>query len=322
MAVAHRDVCANWVLSVEDPSAEVKPSRLRGTNVSAEGDKIFSYGWWEMARVVRTRGGEPSFWLLNGDRYSSSTSGHQSQVRGALAGGSELPQIIVPYTALDAAGIAKESIRPLDIRDDRYEPYERSSSTRPQYAHEDDDGRLWTYTPGPHDDAEITFDGETYTWTDYRHVLGDSLFTAAVTESRHRPATDEEIAGYRARRAWGDAFTGSNMGYDDFVREHGEAPDHANVQERTRNGETEFTVYETRERRAKFLSSFDYQEAAAAVLPVRAVTRQRADGRTGVRGAEAPGRQGGDGLRSHRHAPGRHLRDPDERHYTRTEVSR
>jgi hypothetical protein len=167
MAVAHRDVCTNWRAAVED-GEEIRPSRLTGTNVNAVGDQIFSYGWWEMARLVRTRAGAPSFWLLNGDTYSPSTSGHQGNVRSALRE-SDLPKIIVPYTALDAAGIAKDSIRPLHIRDDRYESYERTSKERPMYAQERQ-GDLYIYVGGNVEYAPVTYDADAgmYRWTDHR----------------------------------------------------------------------------------------------------------------------------------------------------------
>lgn len=206
MAVAHATVATNWVASIEQ-NEDFTPAKLRGSNVSAAGDRILSYHWWEMARIVRTRAGEPQFWLINGDTYSPSTSKHQSNVRSAISR-SNLPKLIVPYTALDAAGIKRASITPLDVRDDRWEPYTRRAAELPESRSPriESDGTAtvmnakWEY-------VQAHLDGDLWVWEDVRHWLGDSLFMATVREQRNRPA------------------------------------------------------YEQRDRRAKFLSSFDYQES-------------------------------------------------------------
>src|SRR4051812_37552 len=119
MSVSHGAVCSNWVASIEGrEDFSTRPSQLRGSRVSADGDRILSYGWWPMANIVRHANGKPNFWLINGDRISPSTTQHQGDVRAAIEK-SNLPSIIVPYTALDAAGIEHDSILPIEVRADR-----------------------------------------------------------------------------------------------------------------------------------------------------------------------------------------------------------
>jgi hypothetical protein len=90
------------------------------SNVFASGDKIYSYGYhFEMARVLRDPKGKPRAFLLNGDRYSSTTSGHQSNVRHAIAR-QDLPSVIIPYSALSAAGINFDTVELVDVTKDRH----------------------------------------------------------------------------------------------------------------------------------------------------------------------------------------------------------
>jgi hypothetical protein len=246
-------------------TGEPETRSMNGTNVSASGDSIQSYGWWEMARIMRKANGKASFFLVNGDRYSNSTSGHQSDVRGAI-GRTDLPSLIVPYTALDAAGIVKDSIVPLDIQDDTWTAHERTLDEPDPY---------WTHVhgstysryngrTGEREEISPSLDGK-YHWLEYRHWLGEATFKAKVAETIVRPATSEEIAAYVARRDWGRDWTSSGLSYDEWIARHGEAPEPpANtVTERLNLAEDDsrrYTVSERHTRTAKFLSSFDYNE--------------------------------------------------------------
>lgn len=83
----------------------------RGTasHLFIEGDKLFSYGHHFILAVRYRREGDYRF-LLNGDKYSASTSGHQ---RACFRLG---PQ--VPFSALRAAGLRPEYVRIEDQRED------------------------------------------------------------------------------------------------------------------------------------------------------------------------------------------------------------
>jgi hypothetical protein len=263
MAIAHHTVAERWAQQAVTNEPETRS--MSGTNVSASGDAIQSYGWWEMARIMRKANGKAAFFLVNGDRYSPSTSTHQSNVRGAIRS-TGLPSLIVPYTALDAAGIVKSSIVPLDIQEDTWTAHERTANDPDPYwthVHGDTYSRYNGRT-GEREEITRGLDGK-FTWLEYRHWLGESTFKAKVVETIVRPATSEEIDAYVARRDWGRDWTSSGLSYDEWIARHGEAPEPpANtVTERLNLAEDDprrYTVSERRERTAKFLSAFDHNE--------------------------------------------------------------
>lgn len=81
---------------------------------------LYSYGsHFELARIVKPAKGAP-FFLLNGDTYSVSTSRHQRVTRAACES-TGLPLVIIPHSALTAAGIELDSIRPVDVEPERNE---------------------------------------------------------------------------------------------------------------------------------------------------------------------------------------------------------
>lgn len=116
------DVIANrWVYNVLSGHTK-KP--LRTERVFPDGDSIYSYGYhFELARVLRDTKGNPTGFLLNGDQFrlwngkvSSSTRHHQNTVRAAVSR-TDLPVVIIPHSALNAAGI--EDIEIIDVLPDR-----------------------------------------------------------------------------------------------------------------------------------------------------------------------------------------------------------
>lgn len=93
--------------------------QLRNPRMPAYDDAIYSYGrHFELARPLKDRKGRTYAFLLNGDRYSVTTAKHQREIRAGVAT-TGLPAIIVPYSALDAAGIFRDTIRPLEVLPDR-----------------------------------------------------------------------------------------------------------------------------------------------------------------------------------------------------------
>jgi hypothetical protein len=299
MGVSHGAVCSNWVASIEGrKDFRHRPSHLRGCNVSAQGDVINSYGWWEMARIIRTRTGEPNFWLINGDRYSPSTSQHQSQVRAAIEG-SSLPRIIIPYTALAAAGIERDAILPIEIRADRFIEHRHSipadfamPALRPQKMGSEarcEKGELrvhdvkfsvthWSryydyelqafadvdetsyYING----CEARLVDDHWHWETRTHFLGDSLFSARVVEQRDRPATPEEIELSEYSERWAEAYREAGWPARDtlehtaIIERLGPEPHDSVVTHKRADGD--YMVRERIERRVRFLSSFDYNE--------------------------------------------------------------
>lgn len=73
----HGEVCHVW--------ASRSQNHGRYGNINFEGDSIYSYGWWEMARLFITKSGK-KYVIMRNWTYSSSTGKHMSHVRGALRG--------------------------------------------------------------------------------------------------------------------------------------------------------------------------------------------------------------------------------------------
>jgi len=106
------------------------PNRWQRDNVLTEAGEdgravLYSYGrhfpmceYFPAGRHGRRR----PLLLLNGDTFSVTTSRHQNQARGmadrvARAIGADV--LVIPYATLGAAGIARETVRPLEVRPDR-----------------------------------------------------------------------------------------------------------------------------------------------------------------------------------------------------------
>lgn len=103
-----------WATSAHAP----EPLRSRGTVFTDGGRELYSYGHhFTLAEYIGERG--QGFFLLNGDRYSVTTSGHQSLTRSAIPSWAQ--SLIVPASALAAAGVIVDTIRPLEILEDRVE---------------------------------------------------------------------------------------------------------------------------------------------------------------------------------------------------------
>lgn len=213
-------------------------------------DTIYSYGThFAMAVIMREKPkaepgyadryspmtGEPRWVLVNGDSYSITTSGHQGMVRGIIAR-SGLPSIIIPFSALDAAGIERTSIDPLHVRPDRQEEI-------------------------PHSADEVTG----------AHMMMDDPSGATRTEeymdyTNRLPATDERPHG-----GYATAEREVPVRVDDPNRRRVNERSY-NVAERGEDGRWYWTTTrhwlgdslfaaKARGRRARYLSSFDYQEA-------------------------------------------------------------
>jgi hypothetical protein len=105
---SHSEVANRWA---DKLTGITDKGHLKGSRVFVHVDKLYSYGThFELARFVRPKKGRP-FFLLNGDTYSVTTSRHQADTRAAVARHAErFPSIIVPYSALESAGINPDSI--------------------------------------------------------------------------------------------------------------------------------------------------------------------------------------------------------------------
>jgi hypothetical protein len=115
-----------------------KPN-LSNRRMPCDNNHLYSYGsHFELARIILDRKGEPSHWLLNGDRWPGQvTNRQQGLVRGAI-GRQHLPSVIIPHSALVACGIIFDSIQIVDVQPDWAESGTIVSKTFP-------DGAKWEY---------------------------------------------------------------------------------------------------------------------------------------------------------------------------------
>jgi hypothetical protein len=118
-------------------------SRKRGAAWSERNDELRSYGsHFPLVQAIRDHGRKGSpvrLWLLNGDTWGGSggwgksTSTQQFEVRD-LCEASGIPTIILPFSAIDAAGIDHSTIRILAIDADEWHTVEFRSSEFPDDA--------------------------------------------------------------------------------------------------------------------------------------------------------------------------------------------
>lgn len=200
--------CREWIANVDDVErAERASRRWQSCNVFYTGRTIYSYGTHFPMGYIVSAG---VVWL-NGDRYSSTTSQHQSTLRAACHGRAQV--IIVPGSALSAAGVDYRTIEPVNIEPERFDYESHDDDTAPagmrtdqpprgyvSYGESwrnndrtysvDDAGRATTDndTPAPEymgwiesdrfAQAVVIDSAGRYRWHTVRHWLGDSVFTA------------------------------------------------------------------------------------------------------------------------------------------------
>lgn len=100
--------------------------------VFGEGNVLYSYGrHFPLVELLRDPDGEPRLLLLNGDNYSVSTTRHQGIARNVCAR-SGLPMVIIPFSAMEAAGIWRTTVDLVDVTADRHEEIKHRSLVRPE----------------------------------------------------------------------------------------------------------------------------------------------------------------------------------------------
>lgn len=188
-------IITRWVRDVVKTDGTERYLNDSGANVKvypdAGGHRLYSYGpHFELARWVRpvTTGKRADrhagFWLLNGDKYSSSTLRHQTAVRSAVQR-TGAPVVILPHTPLRRAGIDLATILPVEVTQDRTVPrtYPSREALPGRYA---SDASLAYYLEHSDDWGAVTANPDgTYTVKNADHVLGESVFHASY-ETRER----------------------------------------------------------------------------------------------------------------------------------------
>ena len=181
----HSDTCDRWVRRVQG----AKLRELQGSNIFADGDRIYSYyRHFELARPLRDKNGALQAWLLNGDRYSVSTTRHQSHIRDAVRRlGGDFPTAIIPHSAMASAGVRLDTIEIVEATPDARVPVERQSYRASKWWHRDVSGQLHNSYRGDPITETVMPDGRTrYDWTARQHRLGESVIRAKVSGRRNR----------------------------------------------------------------------------------------------------------------------------------------
>lgn len=198
----HADIADRWVRWREGKVD--RPLEAQGGNVHVDlwhPEQILSYG-----RHFPLAVDMGDWWLLNGDTYSPSTTQHQALIRGAIQQNSDRTQMIVPFSALEGAGIMFDTIKPVNIQDDTF-TYETDRFDSVSDAPEHLRNVLGRLTPGTRHsyfpDLWREDDG-TYCHRRRVHWLGASLFYAE-TRTRERCQPDDNGAQWVPAR---EAFSG------------------------------------------------------------------------------------------------------------------
>ncbi|MGN6325800.1 hypothetical protein [Pseudolysinimonas sp.] len=263
--ISNRDIINAWAARAHGGDREFTRSQEDKARVGIAGDRILSYGWWEMARIVRDRHGSALFYLVNGDNYGTvTTSKHQSMVRQAVSDNG-IPVLIIPFTVLDEAGIQRDTIRPLDITPDTYTTTVVTAPADDPSIRESTDywgNTVYRSGPGGRTTWDRLEDGS-FERTVYRHWLGESLIQAAIRYSTTVRCTRCKGAGVFGDDTRGVALPtfGPELdyGHDDWYRHrvgHHETYPVPSCQQCGGRGRTAVT----RTRTAKFLSGFDRGE--------------------------------------------------------------
>lgn len=164
-------------------------------NVIPAGRDLYSYGsHFILARIMLDKAGQRSWFLVNGDTYSVSTSRHQRETRDAIKA-TGLPSMIVPFTVLREAGIDRDSITMIDNDPERIDKtwVTVAEAEVPEYAKDNASG--YDYSSDYYRQ-----NGDGWERATYRHWLGASVFRASYsyTDREHRDA--EGMRDYRTVR--------------------------------------------------------------------------------------------------------------------------
>ena len=213
---SYQQVADRWVAICTGKSSR---NHLKNQRMPIINGRIHSYGdHFEIARWIETEdvpGG--GFFLLNGNRFSTTTDRHQWIVRETIrTSGKRF--LIVPYDALDGARVVRDSIRPIESADETFarikipvQPDDKGLSLGPKPITQAKDDwharRDWRWImldpyekiAGLLNEAEwrreIVYrepDGELYRVIS-RHVLGEALFTARYRRQVHTPVEASEM---------------------------------------------------------------------------------------------------------------------------------
>lgn len=139
MSISNHLVFSRWADAVREnawpTNGKGRELSMDGSSVLADLSTIYSYGrHFPMAQVIRNKNGTVRLILVNGDTASVTTSQHQSACRATVQG-MGYPFVIIPFSALDAASIERDSIELVEARPDRNETRQHRSEEPPGTSH-------------------------------------------------------------------------------------------------------------------------------------------------------------------------------------------
>jgi hypothetical protein len=125
---SHDDIATRWRDRAMGKTDRANYSRGR-SNVWGRGDTLYSYEThFPLVELLRDAKGSPRLFLLNGDRYSVTTTRHQRIARDVVARvRDEIPSVVIPFAALDAAGMDRASLELVDDEPERHETIPHSA---------------------------------------------------------------------------------------------------------------------------------------------------------------------------------------------------
>jgi hypothetical protein len=163
--MSNHDIAVRFAEEAGKPNPRLLLARSGNVYVNPyDHRELLSWGsHFVLARIMLDSNGNRAWWLLNGDRYSHSTSQHQSDIRSAVQK-TGLPVIILPFSALHEAKIIPDTIQLREVQDDRWEDVWRIAASY-------DDIPPWR-------DKQERPDGR-WEYAVPEHHLGESVFRAA-----------------------------------------------------------------------------------------------------------------------------------------------
>lgn len=210
MALNLDAIAIRWAESVRDGKYDSYESSQR---MYFRGDTIYSYGsHFPIATAYRKPNGKLDYILLNGDRFSVSTTNHQGKVWWAIRLRlGNVPQVTIPFSVLNQSGIIKSTIEIVDAKPEGRD-YTLTRSKNPpegfvavgdmeeflclneKASHVSRDKVLadptivgyYVPTEARFYRQVVRFDGATYSWYSVRHWLGDALISAKLVRPRGR----------------------------------------------------------------------------------------------------------------------------------------
>jgi hypothetical protein len=249
------------------PDAEYRTQ----SSIIMESDVLYHYGHhFPLARIVRHANGRARIVLLNGDEWRGGSAGfgtgtwqRQSQTRAIVkreTEGTNIQHLVVPFSALDAADVIRDSIRIVDQHDERWTTQHYTSDERPGKPVQMDDPSGATYPHSEQRYGYVNAEGdvwrgnswerpEGYSYGPYTHVVEKPV---RVDSPDHSYVDDSRIPAHEWSE--GDCHLESDGKWHWTTRRHWLGDALFSAQVRTIGNER--TTY----RRAKFLSAFDYNE--------------------------------------------------------------